>query len=285
MLASFGTTDFLVKQSIVPVVAWVDGAKSIRCIGTGFIVSCSGYLVTATHVLLDPVDNRYGNVKPSNQAMAFGPDLHMGILIPISPATGNKGFQFVEFEKAWYWGQWRESPLFDKDPALDSLTDVAICKLPLKSNKGAYQPLNLSLNPFHQGDIAYAIGYAMMKDIPIKEDGAMVIVDHQLDIFVSIGDVIDIYPLNHASNKESSTPGPCFNFQARIPGGMSGGPIFGAQGCVVRGVISKSLSGEKHASGCMMGPVMTLPFSDQVSFQTLMNQGTEGIAVVSGQGL
>jgi hypothetical protein len=48
MFASFGPTDFLMKQSIVPVVAWVPGAPSMCCIGTGFIVSCTGYVVTAT---------------------------------------------------------------------------------------------------------------------------------------------------------------------------------------------------------------------------------------------
>jgi hypothetical protein len=44
-LATLGDTDFLLKQSIVPVVSWVDGDTCIRCIGTGFMVSCSGYLI------------------------------------------------------------------------------------------------------------------------------------------------------------------------------------------------------------------------------------------------
>ena len=32
MFASFGSTNFLVKQSILPVVAWVNGEDTVRCI-------------------------------------------------------------------------------------------------------------------------------------------------------------------------------------------------------------------------------------------------------------
>lgn len=51
--ATFGTTEFLVRQSIVPIVAWNDGDEEIRCIGTGFFISASGLLMTAAQVLRD----------------------------------------------------------------------------------------------------------------------------------------------------------------------------------------------------------------------------------------
>ena len=35
---TFGTTEFLVRQSIVPVVALNDGDEEMRCIGTGFFI-------------------------------------------------------------------------------------------------------------------------------------------------------------------------------------------------------------------------------------------------------
>src|SRR5450755_4557542 len=38
MFAAFGPTDFLVRQSILPVVALVEGSDSMRCIGTAFVV-------------------------------------------------------------------------------------------------------------------------------------------------------------------------------------------------------------------------------------------------------
>jgi hypothetical protein len=150
---------------------------------------------------------------------------------------------------------------------------------------GAYQPLNLSLNPFIKGETAYAIGYAMMEDIPIGQaDGRPMVQEPKLDLYVSTGEVIEVFPQNHL-NKEIPTPGPSFDFRARIPGKMSGSPVFGARGSVVRGVVSRSFSGEKHAFGCMIGPVMTLPFADGRSLRTLMEAGNEGIPVVRGQGL
>src|SRR5690242_19686610 len=36
LFSTFSTTEFLVKQSIVSVVAWNEGDKKMRCIGTGF---------------------------------------------------------------------------------------------------------------------------------------------------------------------------------------------------------------------------------------------------------
>jgi hypothetical protein len=286
MLASFGPTDFLMKQSILPAVAWEEGASSIRCVGTAFIVSCTGYLVTASHVLLDPKDSGYGKLKASSGAMEVAEDWNMGVLLPISPASGVRGFQFIPFEQAWYWGQWEENPLFCETEKLNSLTDVAVAKIPQRNHGSAYQPLSLSFNPFSKGELAYVIGYAEMEDIPIEytEGGQPVIREFKWDLYVSIGEVTDIFPNNHI-DKEVPTPGPSFDFRARIPGKMSGAPIFGAKGTVIRGVISRSYSGEKHASGCMIGPVMSLPFTDGRSLRTLMDAGSEGIPVVQGVGL
>src|SRR5579872_4557669 len=60
--ATFGGSEFLVRQSIVPIVAWNDGDEEVRCIGTGFFISASGLLMTAAHVLRDPVDEKYTSV-------------------------------------------------------------------------------------------------------------------------------------------------------------------------------------------------------------------------------
>ncbi len=49
--ATFGTTEFLVRQSIVPIVAWNDGDEEIRCIGTGFFISASGLSVETDRLL------------------------------------------------------------------------------------------------------------------------------------------------------------------------------------------------------------------------------------------
>lgn len=59
--ATFGHTEFLIRQRIAPIVAWNDGERGMRCIGTGFFISASGLLMTAAHVIRDPIDDQYAN--------------------------------------------------------------------------------------------------------------------------------------------------------------------------------------------------------------------------------
>ena len=81
--ATFGTTEFLVRQSIVPIVAWNDGDEEIRCIGTGFFISASGLLMTAAHVLRDPVDENYTNLtQVDERSFRLDESLRDGVLIP-----------------------------------------------------------------------------------------------------------------------------------------------------------------------------------------------------------
>src|SRR5688572_14466185 len=39
LFSTFGMTEFLLRQSIVPVLAWNEGDTKARCIGTGFFIS------------------------------------------------------------------------------------------------------------------------------------------------------------------------------------------------------------------------------------------------------
>jgi hypothetical protein len=283
--SSFGSTTYLMKQSILPVVAWPHDARSIRCIGTAFVISCSGYVVTACHVLLDPREAGYGRLKKRDDGAEILDEVVFGVLMPVSPAHGVKAFRIIPFEWGRYWGKWEQSPLIHEHEKLNSLIDVAVCKLPQMPDGSAYQPLNLSLNPFAVGEEAYAIGYATMEDIPVTiVDGRPEIPEFKWDLYVSVGKVVDVFPQNHLS-RDIPSPGPSFDFRARIPGKMSGAPIFGAQGSVVRGVVSRSFSGEKHAFGNMIGPAMTLPLADGKSLKSLMDAGNDGITVVRGQGL
>lgn len=285
LLSSFGPTDFLMKQSILPVVAWVDGESVLRCIGTAFVISCTGYLVTACHVLLDPQDRQHAKVVRSDNAVRFLDGIHMGVLIPISPASGYTGSMFFPFEQCWYWGDWKDSPLLHERETFNILTDVAICKIPLMPGGAGHQPLNLSLNRFRKQERAYALGYAEMDDIPMEvESGHLTVPDFDQDLYVSVGEVMDIFSDNH-QRRDVPTPGPCFDFRAKVPGKMSGGPILGGDGAVVRGVISRSFSGERHAYGAMLGPAMRLPLAEGMTLREMMNSGNEGIAKVQGEGL
>jgi hypothetical protein len=287
-LASFGSTDFLMKQSVVPVVVWQEEDQFIRCVGTASVISCSGYVMTAAHVLLDPFDSGRGGMRKGN-GLQFAETLHFGVFMPTSPAYGTHGFRFFPFEKLWLWGNWKESPLVHEQDRFQFLTDIAICKISSMPHGAAHQPLNLSLNPFKRGEAAYALGYAEMDDIPVEYgDRGMIIKDFKMELYVSVGEVMDVFPQNHLQ-KEVPTPGPCFDFKAKIPGKMSGDPVFGAQGAVIRGVVSRSFSNEEHAFGAMLGPAMQLPLDEpQISGRTLgtlMEEGNEGIAQVHGAGL
>jgi hypothetical protein len=287
-LASFGPTDFLMKQSIVPVVAWRDGDHLIRCIGTASVISCSGYVLTAAHVLLDPFDRGYGAVLQDGQ-LQLADALNFGVFMPTSPAYGTRGIRYFPFEKLWLWGSWRENPLIYEKDRFELLTDIAICKIPHMPYGAAHQPLTLSLNPFIPAEAAYSLGYAEMEDIPIEYGSeGMIIPDFKMDLYVCVGEVMQVHQQNHLQ-RSVPTPGPCFDFNAKIPGKMSGAPIFGAQGAVIRGVVSRSFSGERHAFGAMVGPAMHLPIDEpKVSGRTLrilMDQGNDGIAQAQGMGL
>jgi hypothetical protein len=169
-------------------------------------------------------------------------------------------------------------------------TDIAICKIPEIPNGAAHQPLSLSLNPFVSREAAYSLGYAEMDDIRLEcKNGNMAIKPFKADLYVSVGEVMEVFPHNHVE-RAVPTPGPCFDFKAKIPGKMSGAPIFGAKGAIIRGVVSRSFSGDdRHAYGAMLGPAMDLPLNEpQITgrtLRTLMQAGNDGIAQVHGVGL
>jgi hypothetical protein len=145
---------------------------------------------------------------------------------------------------------------------------------------GAYQPLNIGLYNLKLGDRAVAIGYPEMRNIRLGGGD-----DYQPELVVSVGSVTSIYRDN-MTEKQNSTPGPNFEFDARIPGKMSGSPILVGGGIITKGVVSRSLgSNENHASGCLIAPMMGLPLIDNKSLLDLMNSGNEGIANIHGAGL
>ena len=288
VLASFGSASFLMKQSIVPVVAWIEGGMSMTCVGTATVISCTGYVLTAAHVLMDPVESGYGGSR-SGGGVQLDDNLEFGVFMPVSPAYGGKRFRIFPIEKFWVWGRWRDTPLFHEPDRFDYSTDIAICKIPEMQYGAAHQPFSMSVNPFAVGETAYSVGYAKMPDIPIEYlDGELRLPQFDWDLFVSIGSVKAVYDQNHVC-REVPTPGPCFNFDASIPGKMSGGPIFGANGSIVRGVVSTSGSDEGYAHGAMLGPSLDLPMDEPGiegrTLRTMMDSGKEGMAKVLGVGL
>ena len=290
LFGSFGSTEFLLRQSIVPIVAWNDGDTEIRCIGTGFFVSATGLLMTAAHVIRDPIDEGYGSFKEAEQnSSTFSDDLHFGVILPVNPAMATAPFIdlpaeireakffICPFEWTRHWGKHIESPQFDRKPDFRIDIDIAICKVRQFPLVGFYQPLNIGQHNLKIGDRAVAIGYAEMKNIEAGSDA-------QPELVVSVGSVTAIYPEN-TTEKQNTTPGPNFEFNARIPGKMSGSPILVGNGILTKGIVSRSWQGEDLASGCLIAPAMHLPVLDGKSLLNLQRSGSEGIAIINGPDL
>jgi hypothetical protein len=136
-----------------------------------------------------------------------------------------------------------------------------------------------------------AIGYPGMSDVELVQDvsGATVF-EGNFDLHASVGNITEWLPDNTTS-RTASTPGPCFSFDARIPAGMSGGPIFDREGVYVHGVVSKGLEGtsgpEKLSFGSMLAPSTALPIArmNNSSLLKLQADGKDGMPILRGPGL
>ena len=286
--ATFGFTEFLVRQSIVPIVAWIEGDQEIRCIGTGFFISASGLLLTAAHVIRDPVDEQYVNLtQVADNAFRFDKSLNVGVIFPANPEMKTappifgvredireaKSF-IAPIEWAQHWGQEVLSPLFHMKPEYKLDLDIAVCKVKENAIGGSYQPLNISQHNLHVGDRAVAIGYAEMKNMKVGEN-------YEPSLVVSVGTVTSIYPDN-ITRKEATTPGPCFEFNAKIPGKMSGAPIFVGSGILAKGVVSRSWQDEKRASGGLISPIMGFGLANEKTLLQIIKEGKDGLAQIAG---
>lgn len=291
LFASFGTTEFLLRQSIVPIVAWNDGDDEIQSIGTGFFISASGYLMTAAHVVRDPIDRNYANLTEINKnEHKLNDTLRFGVLLPVNPAMRTAPFIDVPlavreanwlmcpFEWITHWGNDVDNPLIHQRPEFKLHLDVAICKVREYDLIGPYQPLNIGSHRLATGHSAVAIGYAEMKNIQIKNS------KNQPELVVSVGTVTDVYNDN-ITEKYNPTPGPNFEFDAKIPGKMSGAPILVGGGILTKGIVSRSWQNENHATGCLIAPILSLPIVDGKSLLDLQRSGNEGIIQVIGPDL
>ncbi|MCA1474248.1 serine protease [Bradyrhizobium sp. NBAIM08] len=291
---TFGMTEFLVRQSIVPIVAWNDGDTGMRCIGTGFFISASGLLMTAAHVIRDPIDDEYASfTEIGDRTFRFDKSLHMGVLLPANPAMRTAPPQvfngpdeirtadsfIAPIGWAMHWGQEVVGPLFHMKPEYKLDLDIAVCKVIENRIGGSYQPLNIAQHDLRIGDRAVAIGYAEMENIQFGG-----LATYQPSLVVSVGSVTNIYPDN-VTKKEATTPGPCFEFDAKIPGKMSGAPILVGSGIVTKGVVSRSWQDEKRASGGLIAPMMELELATGKSLLQLIKDGSEGMAQIIGRGL
>jgi hypothetical protein len=287
-----GTICSTMGQSIVPVVAIIPGEDRVRCLGTGFFISCTGLLVTAAHVITDPIERKYGGVREIDEQNWFIGDLNLGVMIGTNPVFQPKGYFFRPIEWAGFLGARTENPLPIRGTDLKLTSDTAICKVAPMLDGAPYQPLSI-IQPGIQGvglavgKRATVVGYAGMQDVELHpERNGIRPGDFHFDLHVSKGEILERFPDNAVSRKVS-TPGACFSASLKLPGGMSGSPIFDDERIYVHGVVSKGLEDENGPTdlgyGSMLVNSLALPIKplEGKSLLDLMTTGGHGIPQVS----
>jgi hypothetical protein len=267
--AFLGTTKFVLGQSIVPVVAHVQGERVLRCLGTGFFVSCSGLLITAAHVITDPIERQYGGVKEIDELMWHASELKLGVMIPLNPLLQGDGYIFRDIEWAEFLASRAQHPLPFAGVNLKLTSDTAICKVSPIAEGIPHQPLaivqsGLTGTGMMVGKTATAIGYGRMQENVelTQESGHVVSGNFPFELHASTGSILERFPDN-LKEQRVPTPGACFSVALELPGGMSGSPIFDEEGIYVHGVVSKGWVDEsgpaRFGYGSMLAHSLGLP--------------------------
>ena len=291
-----GTTSFFLGQSIVPVVVQIPGERSLRCLGTGFFVSCSGLLVTAAHVITDPVEKKYGGVRELDDRSWHLGDLRLGVMIPLNPLLEGRGYLFRDIEWAGFLGERKEHPLRVAGATLTLSSDTAICRVSPIAQGVPHQPLAI-VQPslvgvgLGVGKNAMAVGYGEMRHVELTgESGRVLSGDFPFHLHVSEGAILERFPDN-LSERRVPTPGPCFSAALRLPPGMSGSPIFDDEGIYVHGVVSRGWLDEggiaRFGFGSMLAAAMQVPIKPlgNRTLLELQESDEHGFPKLQGPGL
>lgn len=117
-----GTVRSVLGESIVPVVAVVGGEEMVRCIGTAFFISCTGLLVTAAHVITDPIERKYGNVQEIAGQAIETKGMNFGVLVRNNPLFQIPGYAFYPFEWSMLIAEERAVPFSHRGSICGSIT-------------------------------------------------------------------------------------------------------------------------------------------------------------------
>lgn len=292
---SFGPISHYLGQSIVPIVAMSNDLSWMKCIGTGFFISCSGLLVTAAHVIADPIESDYAASREVSSSTWQSDAVTLGVMVPTNPIMEASGYVLRHLEWATFLAEKADSPLPFRRSHLKLNADIAICKVQQPDTRVPYQPLALIQNGIMGfgaaiGKNATAIGYGEMKDhIQLKVDGHQVHCDLPFQLSISTGVVLEHFADN-AISRASPSPGPCFSASLPLPPGMSGSPIFDHEGIYVHGVASMGLSDSggptDHGYGSMLSHAIQLPIPGLggSSLADITRAGKDGMMIMQGPG-
>lgn len=270
-LPNIGLLTEVIGQSIVPIVAQIPGESCLRCLGTGFFISCTGLLVTAAHVVSDPIEREYGKIEKSDDQKYNMKNIKLGVMIPLNSVFyGDKFFIFRAIEWSVIIADDRSDIFGSRNIDIKLTADVAICQVESRAENAHYQPLSIVQKGMRGigldvGKTALALGYGDMQDVDLSPVAKNAIAgDFRFNLYASSGEILERFPDN-ITVREASAPGPCFTAAMKLSGGMSGSPIFDHEGLYVHGVVSRSLQLEDGLAplgyGCMLAPLLALPLA------------------------
>jgi len=284
-----GTVHSILGQSIVPIVAQVSGESTLRCLGTGFFISCSGLLITAAHVITDPIERCYtGVTELDDQTLDFR-DLKLGVMIPLNPVLQGSGYIFRDIQWASFLGKRADHPLPITGVDLKLTSDTAICRVAAIADEVPHQPLSIVQSSLlgtgmAVGKTATAIGYAGMHDVELTPENDVVVSgDFHFDLHLSTGVIQEHFPDNETT-RQVPTPGACFSASIILPAGMSGSPIFDDERIYVHGVASKGWEDENGPTdfgfGSMLAHSLTRPikYLNDQSLLDLLSSNNHGMS-------
>jgi hypothetical protein len=229
--APFPETEIPFEQVAMPLMTIADG--QLQGVGTGFMISPDGLMITAVHVIEDGI--RRGTKKTNADGSV---EIILGFY-----ALYNSNRKHGESNE-YFGGLLPISKVF-----YSGMLDIGFCLLNRPIIGG--QPLKFPVLPLSPGipkvgEYVLGIGYYGMKGEIVPQTGdSKPVIKYAERTALTTGQITEVYPVKRDM---VMAPWPCLRTDARFEHGMSGGPIINEHGGVC-GVICSAVSGIEDSEG------------------------------------